>query len=98
METTCASSINMVGTIMKGQYQTPKTGCKILLVCYHLAISKMTMTGSVCHVLDLPISFLNAFKKESSIAKERATIPVDRNMFQFSKITLEQRLVKMSFF
>ena len=87
METTCASSINMVGTIMKGQYQTP-----------HLAISKMTMTGSVCHVSDLPISFLNAVKKESSIAKERATIPVDRNMFQFSKITLEQRLVKMSFF
>ena len=40
IETTCASSINMVGTIIKDWYQTPKTGLKIMLVSYHLKIKR----------------------------------------------------------
>ena len=58
----------------------------------------MAMLGSVGHFSDLPISFLYVVKKESSVAKERGTIPVEKHLLHFSKITLEQRLVKTSFF
>ena len=37
MENSCALAINMIGTIIKDLYQTPKTGLKIMLVCYHLS-------------------------------------------------------------
>ena len=52
MKSACASLINMVGTIMKDRYQKHKAGLKIMLVCFHLTISKMTMAGSVGHVLN----------------------------------------------
>ena len=37
---------------MKNRYQTLKVGLKIMLVCYHLTISKMAVTRSVGHILD----------------------------------------------
>ena len=52
IETTCASSINLVWTVIKDWCQTSKTVLKTMLVCYHLTISKVTMTGSVGHVSD----------------------------------------------
>ena len=86
----------MVRTIIKDRYHTPKAVLKIMLVCYHLAISKMTMTGSVSHVSDLPISFLHVVKRESSTTKEPGTIDVGKHLFNFSKITEQQHA--MTFF
>ena len=57
LKTTCVLSINMVGTVIKDWYQASKAGVKIKLVCYHLTINKLTMTWSVGHVSDPPISF-----------------------------------------
>ena len=74
METTCGLSINIVGTIVKKWYWTPKAGLnKIMLVCYHT-----TMTGSVGYVSDLPTPFFNGVKKELSImiTIDCGTIPV----------------------
>ena len=65
-----------------------------MLVCYHLTLSKMIMTVSVGHS---PISFLYVVKKESSVTNKCGSIPVGKNLFNFSKIALEQRSV-MSFF
>ena len=46
-ETTCTSSIIMVGTFIKDRYQTPMASLKTVSVCYHLTLSKMTMIESV---------------------------------------------------
>ena len=54
MESTCALSMNMVRIIIKDCYRISKTGLKVTLVCYHLTISRMTVTGSIGHVPDLP--------------------------------------------
>ena len=53
METTYALPMSIVRTIIDDWYWISKTGLKITLVCYHLNISKMTITGSVGHVSDL---------------------------------------------
>ena len=71
MEATCASSVSMVGTIIKNRYQTPKADIKLTLVCYHLTISKITQRGLLDHFADLSISSLYVVKKESSLTKER---------------------------
>ena len=80
METTCASSINMVGTIVKKWYWTPKAGLnKIMLVCYH-----MTMTGLLGYVSDLSTPFSYGVRKESSImiTVDCSTIPGgSKNLF-----------------
>ena len=88
----------MVRTFVKDCNQTLKAGpIIIILVCYHLTISKMKVTGLVGHVSDLPISFLYVVLKKSLVTKEHGTIPVGNNMFSFLKIT-EQQPVIMSFF
>lgn len=97
MKSTCVQSINMVEKIIKDWYQTPKSGIKIvglLLSDYqvnnndNLVVSKMTVIGLVSHVLDLAISFLYVFKKESSLTKECSTIPVGKTLFNFNKLSL----------
>ena len=77
----------MVKTIVKDCYQTLKAVLKIMLACYHLTISKMTMTGSVGHVSDQPIFFLYVVKKELLITKKLGTIQASKNLLNFSKIT-----------
>ena len=87
MQNTCALSMNVVRTIIKGWYRISKTNLKITLVCQHLAISKMIMTGSVGHVSDLPFPFNMLLKKESLLTNARSTKQTD------IKITTSQNVI-----